>query len=77
MDNDRIEGKAKELEGKITDDESREAEGRTQGNWGELEDKADDTWEDAKDKGGDLVNRVEDRLDGDDEKDDVADSSTR
>lgn len=63
MDTDRIEGKAKELEGKITDDESREAEGRTQGKWGELKDRADDAWEDAKDKGGDLV----DRLDGDDE----------
>ena len=72
MDTDRIEGKAKELEGKVTDDETREAEGRAQGAWGELKDKADDAWEDAKDKGEDLV----DRIDGDDEKDDVKESST-
>ena len=72
MDTDRIEGKAKELEGKVTDDESREAEGKAQGTWGELKDKADDAWEGAKDKGEDLV----DRIDGDDDKDDVADSPT-
>ena len=72
MDTDRIEGKAKELEGKVTDDETREAEGRAQGTWGELKDKADGAWEDAKDKGEDLV----DRIDGDDEKDDVKESST-
>jgi uncharacterized protein YjbJ (UPF0337 family) len=59
MDSDRIEGKAKEVEGKLTDDESREAEGRVQGKWGELKDKADDTWEDAKDKAGELINRDE------------------
>jgi uncharacterized protein YjbJ (UPF0337 family) len=56
MDSDRIEGKAKEVEGKITDDESREAEGRVQGKWGELKDRADDAWEDAKDKAGELIN---------------------
>ena len=72
MDTDRIEGKAKEVEGKVTGDESREAEGRAQGTWGEIKDKADDAWEDAKDKGEDLV----DRIDGDDEKDDVKESST-
>ena len=72
MDTDRIEGKAKELEGKVTDDESREAEGRAQGTWGELKDKADDAWEDAKDKGEDLV----DRIDEDDEKNDAKESST-
>jgi uncharacterized protein YjbJ (UPF0337 family) len=59
MDSDRIEGKAKEVEGKITDDESREAEGRIQGKWGDAKDKTDDAWEDAKDKAGDLVNRDE------------------
>lgn len=61
MDSDRIEGKAKEVEGKITDDESREAEGRAQGTWGELKDKADDAWEDTKDKAGDLVNREDEK----------------
>jgi uncharacterized protein YjbJ (UPF0337 family) len=59
MDSDRIEGKAKEVEGKLTDDESREAEGRAQGKWGELKDKADDAWEDTKDRAGELINRDE------------------
>jgi uncharacterized protein YjbJ (UPF0337 family) len=59
MDSDRIEGKAKEVEGKITDDESREAEGRVQGKWGEAKDTADDAWEDVKDKAGELINRDE------------------
>ncbi|MBA2741432.1 MAG: CsbD family protein [Actinobacteria bacterium] len=60
MEQDRIEGKAKEVEGKITGDESREAEGKTQSTWGEAKDKADDAWEDVKDKVGDMV-------DGDDD----------
>lgn len=72
MDTDRIEGKAKEVEGKVTGDESREAEGRAQGTWGEIKDKADDALEGAKDKGEDLV----DRIDGDNDKDDVKESST-
>ena len=59
MDSDRIEGKAKEIEGEITGDESREAEGEIQGKWGEAKDKVDDVWEDAKDKAGDLVDRDE------------------
>ena len=59
MDSDRIEGKAKEVEGELTGDESREAEGEIQGKWGEVKDKADDVWEDAKDKAGDLVDRDE------------------
>ncbi|MBA2423936.1 MAG: CsbD family protein, partial [Actinobacteria bacterium] len=53
MDSDRIEGKAKEVEGTITGDESREAEGKAQGNWGETKDKADDAWDGAKDKADD------------------------
>ena len=60
MDSDRIEGKAKEVEGKITDDESREAEGKAQGAWGETKDKVDDAWEGAKDKVGDVLNRDDD-----------------
>jgi len=60
VDTDRIEGKAKEVEGKITDDESREAEGKVQGAWGEAKDKADDAWEDAKDKVGDVLDRDDD-----------------
>ncbi len=61
MDKDRIEGKAKELEGKLTDDESREAEGRAQSKWGEAKDKADDAWEDLKDKAGEAFNEREER----------------
>jgi uncharacterized protein YjbJ (UPF0337 family) len=61
MDTDRIEGKAKEYEGKLTDDESREAEGRVQGKWGEAKDEADDLWEDVKDKVGEVVNEREER----------------
>ena len=61
MDKDRIEGKAKEYEGKLTDDESREAEGRAQGKWGEAKDKADDAWEDLKDKVGDTFNDREEK----------------
>ena len=63
MDTDRIEGKAKELEGKVTGDESREAEGRTQGKWGEAKEKADDAWEDLKDKVGEAVNEHEEEKD--------------
>ena len=56
MEKDRIEGKAKELEGKVTGDESREAEGRAQGKVGEVKEKADDAWEDVKDKVGGMFN---------------------
>jgi uncharacterized protein YjbJ (UPF0337 family) len=61
MDTDRIEGKAKEVEGKITGDESREAEGRTQSKWGEAKDKAEDVVEDVKDKVGEVFNDREER----------------
>jgi uncharacterized protein YjbJ (UPF0337 family) len=56
MEKDRVEGKAKELEGKVTGDESREAEGRAQGKWGKTKDKVDDAWEDVKDKAGEMFN---------------------
>ena len=52
MDKDKIEGKLKEWEGELTDDESREAEGKAQQDWGEGKDKARETWEDAKDRVG-------------------------
>jgi uncharacterized protein YjbJ (UPF0337 family) len=61
MDSDRIEGKLKEAEGKLTDDESREAEGRIQGEFGEKKDEARGAWEKLKDKAGDLVNRDDDK----------------
>jgi uncharacterized protein YjbJ (UPF0337 family) len=61
LDTDRIEGKAKEYEGKLTDDESREAEGRVQKKWGDAKDAADDAWETAKDKVGGAYNEREER----------------
>ncbi len=63
MEKDRVEGKAKELEGKITGDESREAEGRAQGKWGEAKEKADGAWEDLKDKVGEMFNDREEKKD--------------
>ena len=39
---DRAEGKAKELEGEVTGDEAREAEGKGQGMLGKAKDKASD-----------------------------------
>jgi uncharacterized protein YjbJ (UPF0337 family) len=59
VDTDRIEGKAKEVEGKVTGDESREAEGRAQDKWGDAKDKAEGAWEDLKDKVGEVFNDSE------------------
>ena len=61
MEKDRIEGKAKEIEGKVTGDESREAEGRAQGKWGETKEKADGAWEGVKDKVGEMFNKREEK----------------
>ena len=49
---DKVEGTAKEAQGKVTDDKTTEAEGRTQGAWGEGKDKADDAKDAASDKLG-------------------------
>jgi uncharacterized protein YjbJ (UPF0337 family) len=57
VDTDRVEGKLKEAEGKLTDDESREAEGRLQSEYGEKKDEARSAWEQLKDKAGALINR--------------------
>jgi uncharacterized protein YjbJ (UPF0337 family) len=57
---DRIEGTLKETEGKLTDDESREAEGKLQREYGEKKDEAKGAWEDLKDKAGAAVTRDED-----------------
>ena len=65
MDTDRIEGKAKEVEGNVTGDESREAEGRVQSKWGEAKDKAEDAWEDLKDKAGEALNDREEKKEAD------------
>jgi uncharacterized protein YjbJ (UPF0337 family) len=61
MDTDFIEGKAKEAQGKLTGDESREAEGRLQETWGKAKDKPDELWEDVKDKAGEAVNERAER----------------
>jgi uncharacterized protein YjbJ (UPF0337 family) len=50
VDKDKVEGKLKEWEGELTDDESREAEGKAQQDWGEGKDKVRETWEDVKDR---------------------------
>jgi uncharacterized protein YjbJ (UPF0337 family) len=61
VDEDKVEGKLKEVEGKLTDDESREAEGKAQGEWGDTKDKARESWEDVKDRvGKEYVERRED-----------------
>jgi uncharacterized protein YjbJ (UPF0337 family) len=57
MDKERIEGKAKEVEGKLTGDESREAEGRLQGDLSEAKEKPREVWEDLKDKAGEAYNK--------------------
>jgi uncharacterized protein YjbJ (UPF0337 family) len=57
MDEDRVEGKLKEAEGRLTGDESREAEGRIQAEYGEKKAEARGAWESLKDKVGALINR--------------------
>jgi uncharacterized protein YjbJ (UPF0337 family) len=61
MDKDRIEGKAKKLEGQLTGDESREAEGRVQEKGAEAKDAPKRMWEDLKDKAGRAYNEREER----------------
>jgi uncharacterized protein YjbJ (UPF0337 family) len=51
VDRDKVEGKAKEYEGRITGDESREAEGHGQQVLGNAKDKARDALD--KVEGGD------------------------
>jgi uncharacterized protein YjbJ (UPF0337 family) len=61
MDKDRIEGKAKKLEGKVTGDESREAEGRLQEKGSDVKGAPKEMWEDLKDKAGQTYNEREER----------------
>ena len=49
MDSDRIEGKAKELEGTVTGDDDRKAEGEAQSAWGKAKDGIREVAEDVKD----------------------------
>ena len=68
METDRIEGKAKEWEGKLTGDESREAEGRLQEKKQDVKDAPRDTWEAVKDKAGRVVNEHEESKEGEDSR---------
>jgi uncharacterized protein YjbJ (UPF0337 family) len=47
---DKLEGKAKEAEGKLTDDELREGQGKVQHAWGEAKDKAGDTADEVRER---------------------------
>ncbi len=47
---DEVEGKLKEGEGKLTDDEAREREGQAEGTLGGVKDKAEDAWDDARER---------------------------
>ena len=66
LDVDRVEGlalpKAKEVEGKVTNDKAREAGGKGQGILGKAKDKLSD----AKDAVKDTVDNVKGKLDKDD-----------
>jgi uncharacterized protein YjbJ (UPF0337 family) len=61
MDTDRIEGKAKKVEGKVTGDESREAEGRVQEKFSDVKESLGDKWDDLKDDVGRRLNEREER----------------
>ncbi len=47
---DQIEGKLKEKEGELTDDELREREGEAQGAWGDVKEKADDAMDEVRER---------------------------
>jgi uncharacterized protein YjbJ (UPF0337 family) len=63
VDEDRVEGKVKEVGGKLTGDDSLENEGKAQGTWGKAKDKAGDVWDDVKERfdRDDEKNRSQDR----------------
>jgi uncharacterized protein YjbJ (UPF0337 family) len=61
MDKDQIEGKAKKWVGKLTGDESREAEGRLQEKGAKAKDAPREVWEDVKDEAGRAYNEREER----------------
>jgi uncharacterized protein YjbJ (UPF0337 family) len=63
MDKDRVEGKAKKIEGKLTGDESREAEGRLQEKASKAKDAPRELWEDLKDEAGRAYNEREEKKD--------------
>ena len=65
MNKDDLEGKAKEMEGKLTGDESREWEGKSQDAVGGVKEKADD----ARDRATGAWEGTKEALSGDDDAD--------
>lgn len=59
---DEVEGKAKEVGGDVTGDESMKREGQAQEAWGSAKDDTGDALDEAKDKAGDAVDDVKDRF---------------
>jgi uncharacterized protein YjbJ (UPF0337 family) len=49
---DKVEGKAKEIKGKLTDDEPTEMEGKAQQAAGKVKDTADDVADEVRDRSG-------------------------
>ncbi len=62
MDTDRIEGTAKEAEGKLTGDEEREQEGQAQDAFGKAKDSARDALDAVKDAAEDAKDAVDKRI---------------
>ena len=60
---DKVAGKAKEVEGKVTGDKAREAEGKAQGLFADVKDKLSDAAEAVKDKAEEAVDAVKDGFD--------------
>jgi uncharacterized protein YjbJ (UPF0337 family) len=58
MDSDQVKGKVKQGEGKLTGDDDRAAEGRSQEAWGDTKDKVGDAKDATKDKLGDAKDKV-------------------
>jgi uncharacterized protein YjbJ (UPF0337 family) len=46
---DQVKGTLKEAEGKLTDDKTREAQGKAEGAWGDVKEHASDLKDDLKD----------------------------
>ena len=47
---DKLAGKAKEAEGKLTGDEVREGQGKAQQTWGDAKEKVDDAADEVRDR---------------------------
>jgi uncharacterized protein YjbJ (UPF0337 family) len=47
---DQVKGTLKEAEGKLTDDKTREAEGKAEGAWGDIKEHASDLKDDLADR---------------------------